>query len=60
MSEDFNVEEVEAVCAKIDKYYHNFLADSEKATNKAGARRARKTSIDLAGFLKEYRKLSIK
>lgn len=60
MSENFNAEAVETICAKINTLYKEFLTDSEKVSNKAGARRARKTSLSLTTLMKEYRKISIK
>ena len=60
MADKFNAEKVTEVRSKIEAEYSTFIEGSSKADNKAGARRARKASLDLTKSLKEYRKESIK
>jgi len=60
MSETFNENLVDEVRINIETEFAQFLKNSERLTNKAGSRRARKNSIELSNLLKEYRKLSIK
>lgn len=51
---------VNELAEKIDAEYAAFKANSENPGNKAGARRARKNTIELTKLMKEYRKISIK
>lgn len=57
---DFNATAVTELIDKIDEKIAAFKQDTAKYDNKAGARRARKTSLELADLFKEYRKISIK
>lgn len=60
MSEKFNEEAVLKLRSEIETTFRDFLIDSAKPTVKAGARRARKRSSELAKMLKTYREISIK
>jgi len=57
---DFNESAVEDLREDIKNEFNNFLKNSESNTNKAGARRARKNTRELATLMKKYRKISIK
>ncbi len=60
MTNKFDEEKVAMVRDAIVKENGLFITDSYKMDNKAGARRARKSSLKLEKLLKEYRKISIK
>ena len=57
---DFSAKAVTELINKIDEKIAAFKQDTAKYNNKAGARRARKTSLELTDLFKEYRKISIK
>jgi len=47
------------VVDKIKAKLNEFITEAEKAGNKAAAKRARKTSLELEKLLKQYRKESV-
>ena len=57
---DLERKEVNELAEKIDAEYIAFKINSANVGNKAGARRARKNTIELTKLMKEYRKISIK
>lgn len=56
----FNPEHVDELRVEIENKFLEFMQNSEKTTNKAGAGRARKNSLELTKMLKAYRAISIK
>ena len=54
------MESVEKLLNEITETFEAFKADAEKETNKAAARRARVTSVELAKLLKKFREISVK
>jgi hypothetical protein len=57
---NFDPEKVNALRTEIDNKFQEFMQNSSKETNRAGALRARKNTLDLEKLFKTYRKLSIK
>lgn len=57
---DFNATAVTELINKIDTLFAEFKQNTAKYDNKAGARRARKNSLELTALMKEYRKISIR
>jgi len=60
MSDSFNEADVQGSVEALEIEMKAFLVDAKKFTNKAAARRARKSSIEIGDLLKKFRKLSIK
>ena len=51
---------MEKLLNDITEVFEAFKADAAKDTNKAAARRARVTSVQLAKLLKKFREVSVK
>ena len=51
---------MEKLLNEITETFEAFKADATKDTNKAAARRARVTSVQLAKLLKKFREVSVK